>query len=86
MDKGYARTIQKRIEKMNLEYGTYWRLITSDDSCCGPLYESARIVRPDGSVVFMVSQATDTLKIIEAFLNGVNYARTEFGYAYTLLI
>ncbi len=61
---------------MNHEYGTYWRLVTSDDSCCGPLYESALIVRPDGSVVFFVDQSTDTLRIIEAFLDGVNYART----------
>lgn len=71
MDKTFGKMLRSRIEEMNAKRGTNWLFEFSDNSYCGPKYEHARIYRPDGSTVKLVSQATDTLRIIEAYLDGI---------------
>ena len=71
MDKNFGEMLRSRINEMNAKRGTDWLFEYSDNSYCGPCYEHARIYRPDGSTIKMISGATDTLRIIEAYLDGI---------------
>lgn len=71
MDKLFGKMLASRIEEMNAKRGTDWLFEYSDNSVCGPTYEMARIYRPNGSTIKIVTQATDTLRIIEAYLDGI---------------
>lgn len=71
MDKTYGKMLRSRIEEMNAKRGTDWLFEFSDNSYCGPTYEMARIYRPNGDTIKLVTQATDTLRIIAAYLDGI---------------